>query len=286
MVLLALAALALVPGATRGAVAGCWVVALLAVGVALVLSMPSLDLARTTAPAALGGLVVAAQTALAAAAGLGLAGLTRQPRVPRAALVVAGVALAVVPVVGLAAALTGDDDLTSATERGLPVYMAESAAEAPQHGVLVVRGDVDEGFSWRVDRGDGVTLGEDEVLATAGTDPADAAVVRSLLAPPATGDGARLRDLGVAHVLLTDPADGRLAAVLDATPGLTPTGADAGARAWQVDGADPAASTVTGPRSPLRVALLVAQGLALLVVLVLAAPTLHRPDEQSEGATP
>ena len=125
--------------------------------------------------------------------------------------------------------------------------MAESTAEAPQHGVLVVRGDVDEGFTWSIDRGDGVTLGEDEVLATAATDPADEAVVDELLTSSTTSDGARLRALGVRHVLLTDPADGRLAAVLDATPGLTPTGADPGARAWQVDGDDPAASTVAGP---------------------------------------
>ncbi len=286
LLLLALAVLALLPGATRRAVTGCWVVALLAVAVALVLSLPTLDLAHTTAPTALGGLVVAAQAALVAAAGLGLAGLTRQPRLPRAALVAAGVALAVVPVVALATALAGDDELTSATDRGLPVYMAESTAEAPQHGVLVVRGDVDEGFTWSVDRGDGVTLGEDEVLATAATDPAAAEVVRALLAPPTTSDGARLRDLGVVHVLLTDPADGRLAAVLDATPGLTPTGADEGARAWQVDGAEPAASTVAGPTSSWRVALLVLQGVALLVVLVLAAPTLHRADVGAAGDAP
>ena len=284
--LLGLAVLALVPGATRRAVAGCWVVAVVVVALALVVSLPRLDLATTQAPAALGGLVVAGQAALVAAAALGLAGLTRTPGLPRPAVVVAGVALAVLPVVGLAAALTGDDGLTSDAGRGLPVYMAERAAEAPQYGVLVVRGDVDDGFTWVVDRGDGVTLGEDEVLATAAVDPTDAAVVEQLLAAPTTTDdtdGTRLRDLGVLHVLLPDPADGRLAAVLDATPGLTPTGAGEGARAWRVDGGDPPASSVAGPSAPWRVALLVVQGVGLLLVLVLAAPTIRRADASAEG---
>lgn len=289
LVLLGLAVLALLPSATRRAVAGCWAVALVTVAVSLGLSRVDLDLARSTAPVALGGLVVALQVALVVAATLGLAGLARAPRVPRPALVVAGIAVAVVPLAGLATALTTDDDLTSTADRGLPVYLAESAAEAPQHGILVVRGDVDGGLTWTVDRGDGVTLGEDEVLATAEVDGDDEALVAGLLAPSTTGDGARLRDLGVRHVLLPDPADGRLAAVLDATPGLTPTGADPGARAWQVDGDDPPAGSVAGPSAPWRVALLVLQGVALLVVLVLAAPTVHRADpasgraERSEG---
>ncbi len=286
LLLLGLAVVALVPAATRRAVASCWIVALVAVAAALVLSLSSLDLARTQAPAALGGLVVAAQAALVAAAVLGLAGLSRGTRLPRAAVAVAGLALAVVPVAGLTAALTGDDDLSSTTGRGLPVYLAESTAEAPQHGVLVVRGDVDDGFTWTIDRGDGVTLGEDQLLATAVTDPADEVVVDELLTSSTTSDGTRLRGLGVRHVLLTDPADGRLAAVLDATPGLTPTGADPGARAWQVDGDDPAASTVAGPGSPWRVGLLVVQGLALLVTLVLAAPTIRQADTAIEGRTP
>ncbi len=285
LLLLATAVAALVPAATRRAVAGCWVVALLAAGTALVLSLPGLHLARTQAPAALGGLVVALQVALVTAAALGIAGLSRVPRLPRIAVVVAGLALAVVPVAGLAAALTGEDDLGPTTDRGLPVYLAESAAEAPQHGVLVVRGDVEDGFTWSIDRGDGVTLGEDQLLATAVTDPADAAVVEELLTSSTTSDGTRLRALGVRHVLLTDPADGRLAAVLDATPGLTPTGADPGARAWQVDGDDPAPGTVAGPGSPWRVGLLVVQGLVLLVVLVLAAPTIRRADPATEGRT-
>ena len=261
--LLGLAALALLPAATRRAVAGCWCGPGARRRRAGALAA-RLDLAPTPAPAALGGLVVAGQVALVVAATLGLAGLTRAPRLPRPALVVAGIALAV---------LRRGRPRRRPHRRRRPhlQYRPRSARlhgrarrRGPPARLLVVRGDLDDGFTWAVDRGDGVTLGEDEVLATAAVDPADETVIEPLLASPTTTDatdGTRLRDLGVRHVLLPDPADGRLSAVLDATPGLTPTGADAGARAWQVEGDDPPASSVAGPTLPWRVALLVLQGL-------------------------
>ena len=86
-------------------------------------------------------------------------------------------------------------------------------------------------------RGDGVTLGEDEILALADDDvdltpagdapssrPRPASVVKSL------------GDAGIEYVVLPSPADGTIAAGLDATAGLDQASAeDRSTRAWRVD---------------------------------------------------
>ncbi|MDQ4053868.1 MAG: hypothetical protein M3237_14365, partial [Actinomycetota bacterium] len=66
-----------------------------------------------------------------------------------------------------------------------------------------------------------------------------------------------------------------VAAGLDATGGLSQASAEHGTRAWQVARElDPDA--VDGPRSWLRIVLLIVQGLAVVWVLVLCAPTTDR----------
>ena len=84
-----------------------------------------------------------------------------------------------------------------------------------------------------------------------------------------------LADRGIEYVVLPAPADGSVAAALDATGGLVQASAeDRATRAWQVNRPlDPDA--VDGPRSWLRIGLLVLQGLALIAVLVLCLPTLR-----------
>ncbi len=81
---------------------------------------------------------------------------------------------------------------------------------------------------------------------------------------------------GIEYVVLPTPADGNVAAGLDATGGLDQASAeDRSTRAWQVGRpVDPDA--VDGPQSWLRIALLVLQGIAILVVAVLCAPTTER----------
>jgi hypothetical protein len=121
-----------------------------------------------------------------------------------------------------------------------------------------------------------VTLGEDEILALTAEDTGFTGTVRELVSRPTPGVVDDLGDHGIEYVVLPSPADGDVAATLDAAPGLVQaSAADRTTRAWQVDRALDA-SSLDGPTSWLRVALLVVQGIALVVVLVLCLPTTSR----------
>jgi hypothetical protein len=173
-------------------------------------------------------------------------------------------------------ALGGDDRLTDDEDTDIPAYMVQSAVTGPEHGILVVRGSVDEGLTYTVRRGDGVTLGEDEVLALSSADPEFTDVVRTLLSRPTTGVVDALAAAGIEYVVLPAPADGAVAAALDATGGLQQASAEERTtRAWQVD-RPLATDAVEGPRSWLRVGLLVVQAVAIVLVAVLCAPTARR----------
>ncbi|UMG93184.1 hypothetical protein [Nocardioides sp. TF02-7] len=76
--------------------------------------------------------------------------------------------------------------------------------------------------------------------------------------------------------MLPAPADGAVAARLDATGGLEPASAeDRATRAWATTDAPPA-EALDGPAPAWRTGLLVLQGVAVLVVLVLTLPTVRR----------
>jgi hypothetical protein len=154
--------------------------------------------------------------------------------------------------------------------------MVQSSERGPEHGILVVRGSVEDGLSYSVRRGDGVTTGEDEVLALAHEDRDFTALVRGLASRPTAESVDALAGQGIEYVVLPAPADGDVAAALDATGGLVQASAeDRRTRAWQVD--RPLSSDdLEGPRSWLRIALLVLQGVAVLAVLVLCAPSAER----------
>ena len=93
----------------------------------------------------------------------------------------------------------------------------------------------------------------------------------------------RLAAAGIEYVVLPAPADGQVAAVLDATSGLSQASAESrSTRAWQVGPAvDPHA--VDGPRSWPRIALLLVQGGGLVVTAVLAAPTVRARRRSDSG---
>lgn len=274
-VVVVLAAAALVPRATRIPVLVCWVVALVAAVVAAVLGQLSLSLTAGPAPAGLGFLLVVLQAALVAAAVLGGLGMVRSGAPRYLVLAVAVVAVAV-PAGGLVWwGFAGGDQLETTDEPEIPAYMVQRAMTAPERGILVVRGDTAEGMNYTLRRGDGVTLGEDEILATTPEDDALTSAVRDLVSRPAPEVVDALADAGVEYVVLPVPADGAVAARLDATGGLTQASADRGARAWEVARElDPDA--VEGSGSWLRRGLLVLQVLALVWVLVLCAPTSGR----------
>jgi hypothetical protein len=277
-----LAVLSLVPRLTRVPVLVCWVVALVAAVAAAALGSFSLSLPAVATLPTRGFLVVVLQGAFVVAATIGAQGLAG--RVPTTGWTwrrVLGLGLAVVAVVvplgGLGWFVVGGHDrLHESSDAGIPAYMVQSAMTGPQHGILVIRGDVENGLTYTVLRGDGVTLGEDEIIDLSPEDAAFTRDVRALVSRPTPQIVDRLADRGLEYVVLPAPADGDVAAALDATGGLIQASAeDRSTRAWQVD-RPLAPDAVDGPRSWLRIVLLVLQAVALLVVAVLCAPTTER----------
>ncbi len=290
VVLGVLAFAALVPRRTRVPVVICWLVALAAALVSGVLSHLTLDLPSVTTRPSLGLFVVILQGTSIVAVVLGADAYLRRleehhPWWQRGLASALAVAAALVPLGGLGWWLTTPDNaLTREAEQGVPVYMQQSSLLGQEHGVLVMGGSVDDGITYRIRRDDGTTLGEDEVLSLADEDPDLTAEVRALVSSPTPGVVAALGARGIEYVVLGSPADGRVSALLDATAGLDQASAeDRSTRAWRVD-RPLDASAVEGPGSWWRSALLVLQALAILAVLVLAAPTVrqHR-DGRADG---
>jgi GT2 family glycosyltransferase len=278
-----LAALAILPRATRIPVLICWMVAAVTSIVALALSFVDVDLVAGSSPAGQGFLLVALQGALVVAASLGALGLTTSglPSWRRAVAVgVAGVAAAV-PVGGMAWFLTaGQPELDEPLDPDIPAYMVQSSETGPEHGILVVRGSVESGLRYTVRRDDGIRLGEDEIVAHSEADAGFDERVRALVSRPTATVVAGLADSGIEFVVLPSPADPDVAAALDATGGLVAASAeDRATRAWQVD-LPLAADELDGPRSWLRIALLVLQAVTAVVVLVLCAPTTSRTNRR------
>jgi hypothetical protein len=271
-----LAALALVPRRTRIPVLICWVVALLSVLAAVGLGAVRLDLASLSTPPGLGFLLVVLQGTLVTAVVLGALGVEHPDRSVRAVAAVLAVAAVAVPVGGLAWFVMDGGDLTRDRDAGIPAYMVQSSERGPEHGILVVKGSVEDGLTYTVRRGDGVTTGEDEVLVLTAEDPAFSTLVQELAARPTPQAVDELASHGIEYVVLPAPADGEVSAALDATAGLEQASAeDRSTRAWQVD-RPLSADDLDGPRSWLRIGLLVLQGIAILAVLVLCAPSTDR----------
>jgi GT2 family glycosyltransferase len=279
MVLPLLALLALVPRATRIPVVICWLVAAVTTLVALALSFVHVGLVVGSSPAGQGLLLVVLQGTFVVAASLGALGLVEAGMPPWRTAVAVGVAVlaTAVPAGGLLWFLVdGGPDLDEPLDPDVPAYMVQSSELGPEHGVLVVRGSVERGLRYTVRREDGVRLGEDEVVAHSKPDADLDDVVRALVSRPTTDVVAALGDAGVEYVVLPAPADPDVSAALDATGGLVAASAEnRDTRAWQVE-RPLADDALDGPRSWLHVLLLVLQTGALVVVLVLCAPTTNR----------
>ncbi|MGZ5398606.1 MAG: glycosyltransferase family 2 protein [Nocardioides sp.] len=278
LLLLAVAVLALVPVATRIPVLVCWIVVLAAALVALALANVTFHRDVVSTKAGLGFLVlviqagfvvaavVAAQGALRVAAGWWRRGL---------GVLVAGAA--VVPLVGLGwFVVYGPGELEDTADSGIPAYMRQSAELGPSHGILVIEGDVDGGFTWSVERGDGLTVGEDEVVGLLQSDDDLDRDVQTLVSAPEQEAAATLPGHGIEYVVLPAPADGSVASVLDATTGLEQASAeDRATRAWRV-GAAVEEDAVSGETAWWRIVLVALQGVGIVVVAVLCAPTQRR----------
>ncbi|WP_210504521.1 glycosyltransferase [Nocardioides xinjiangensis] len=285
-----LAFAALVPRRTRVPVLICWLVALAAAVVSGVLSHVRLDLPSVSTRPSLGLFVVILQGTAVVAVVLGADAYLRRladhhPWWQRGFATVLAVVAAAVPVGGLGWWLTTPDNaMARDAEQAVPVYMQQSSLLGQEHGVLVLEGSVDDGIGYRIRRDDGTTVGEDEVLTLADEDTGLTDDVRALVSSPTPAVVAALGDRGVEYVVLGSPADGRVSALLDATAGLEQASAeDRSTRAWRVDRPlDPAA--VDGSGAWWRTALLVVQAAALVVALVLAAPTVRQRREVRRDA--
>jgi len=275
--------LALLPGRSRIPVLVVWVAGLVAAATALMLGALRFDVPFDAGPASgrpgLGFFLVALQGVFVVAAFVAVHGLATRARrsagsVRRLVPGVLTLVAAVVPVGGLAwFVATGPADLDDSRDADIPAYMVQASLEGPAHGVLVIRGSVAEGLTYSVRRGDGVTLGDDEILAATPADPDLDAAVSALTSRPRAAVMARLAEQGIQYVVLPAPADPTVAAGLDAAGGLDQASAENRAtRAWQVT-RPVDEHALDGPTSWWRTALLVAQGVAIVVVLVLCVPT-------------
>ncbi len=278
LVLPVLAVLALVPRSTRIPVLLCWMVAAVTAVVGVPLAVTAVPLTGSGAQQpGLGVVLLLLHGAWLTAVflgGLSLHHLGDQPKPAQAGLALAGVVGLVAPLVGLVwFAGWGGEQLADDVPSDVPVYMAQRAEQAPENGVLVVRGSVDDGLRYEVHRGDGLTVGEDEIAALTPEDAAATATVRSLATGPDPDAVAELSRRGVLYIVLAAPADGAVAAHLDATAGLVQASSDRGTRAWQVT---PEPGPLPDPVSWLRWLLLLVQAAAVPTLVVLALPPLRR----------
>ena len=278
-----LALVALVPVRTRIPVLVCWIVGVVVAVVAMVLSWIPLHLAAGTTTAGPAFPLVALQGAAVVAVVLGvqgalLDGLSGWRRA------VGGV-VAAVALIGAVGGLgwfvaTGNhyltDDGSRLAHEGVPSYMLDTGTHDPTDGVLVLRGSVDDGLRYAVLRGEGQTLGKDEIAATTPEDKAFTALVGKLASAPDEDVITAVAKQGIAYIVMPGPADHAVAEGIDASGGVTQAStADNDTRAWQLD-PKPGDPGLDGHRSWLRVLLLVIQLAGVVVVAVLCLPTLQR----------
>ena len=276
------AVVALLRRDTRPAVIRAWVVVVVALGltVALAGGQWSLDDDPVDQPLWLGFPLLVAQAAAICAVALAGTGIRRRLstssfgwRQPLGVVVV--VVALVTPVVAVlwwvSAGSGGPLDRQQTSD--VPTYMTDAATRAPGTGTLVVRGSRAGGFDYVLLHRAGIRLGDDSVEPPAAAGRQLTTYVTDLATAPQAADITGLSRAGVAYIYAPPPADIGLVGNLDSVSGVSSASAvRPGARAWQLDPA-------TGPDVPAahpdtsRRWLLVAQGLAVLVVVVLAVPS-------------
>jgi hypothetical protein len=277
--LVVLAVLALLPRATRIPVLVTWLVAMVAAVTAAFLSAVRLPLPGGSVRPGIAFLMMVLHGCFVLAALLGAQGLVtilRRSRAEHHEVLLVGLAAvaAVVPAFGLAwFVVQGPGALANSEDSGIPAYMTDDAMTSDTNGILVITGDVASGLRFTVRRGSGDTVGENEIQYASAPDPGFTADVRALVSRPTPTVVSDLAAAGIDYIVLPEPADGDVAAGLDATDGLVQASAESRAtRAWRV-GVPINPHALDGPRSAPRVALLAIQGLAIVVVLILCLPT-------------
>lgn len=286
---------------TRIYVAWCWAFAGLALLLAAALVRVEVTIPGTgeTLVPAPSSPVLAAQAALVCAAALGADGARRRItgasfgwRQPVAALgVLAAIATPAAAAVWWVTG-QGAGELGRSPADPVPAYLTQISRTQPGYDVLLLTPAPDpeeaedteatEDLGWTVRRGTGVRLGlEGTALATPYDEDLDRAVT-TLLTDGGDDVVGELVDAGIGYVYAAAPAAPRVVATLDATSGLAPASApQRRAAAWQLEGAGTRERAL--PDHPALPWLLAGQGVALVAVVVLAAPG-RRRDEHWEVA--
>jgi len=210
--------------------------------------------------------------------GASSAGAVRRVVAALPTLALAGVAVSgLVWFVGPGGSVAADD-----RDVDIPAYMAQRSETSPSYGVLLLRGSIDDGLTYDVRRDDGVRLGEEEVAALTPVDEAMAADVRALASSPTEEVVDRLRSAGIAYVVQPAPGDPEIRATLDSVAGLAPaSAADPSTRAWELAEPPSADAVDDGSVGLGRAVLLLVQGVALVVVLVMAGPNRRSVERRS-----
>jgi hypothetical protein len=263
---------------TRIPVLVCWLGILATAVVAMLLGFLTLHLAHGTTPAGLLFPMVCLQGGAIVATVLGAQGVLAGGLMAwrRGVAWVLAAAAAVVPLVGLGWFVAdGNESLTTEWHDGVPAYMVENAQRSPHNGVLVIRGSTSAGLRYSILRGDGNTLGDDEIVTLTPEDPSFTGLVQQFVSRPTDEVVQGLADHGIQYVVLPPRVDGAVAAAIDASGAVTQaSAANRATRAWQLDVAP--RGSFDAHRSWLRIGLLVIQAAGVILVVVLCLPTLER----------
>lgn len=282
--IVAVGVVALLRSDTRAAVSRAWMVALVGALGLLVLSrievrLPGVDTALRPSYGLSLLLVQGALIVAATLAGNGavrdVAGRSFTWRQPVAGLGVLAAVGAVVLGAGWWVAGGTPGPLDRGEVRVAPVYMGDLANSRPDGATLLLRGGpTDAGaapVSYTVVRADAPRLGDEAVTALTPPDEQLTDVVQRILAGSDRA-AEQLASYGIAYVHAPGPVSDEVAGAFDATEGFAGASADSpDSRAWRVTHT-PDLSAIDDSGSPLHVPLLVVQVLALIALLVLAAP--------------
>ena len=171
----------------------------------------------------------------------------------------------------------GDDGpLLRAEPRQVPTYMQELAAGKDTSGVLVVTGGLRRGIEYELLRSGVHELGDDGVLAMTTPSRSFTDLVTRLLSSARTEDAGLLASYGVKYVYAPAPVASSVSGGLDSANGFGGASAPGrGSRAWVVD--EPTTlKSLDDDRDPLRPVWVLANLLALVSCIVLAAPERRR----------
>ncbi|GAA2158320.1 glycosyltransferase [Kitasatospora kazusensis] len=227
----------------------------------------SVAVAGTGVTPASGGAAVAAWAgpatllagvALLAAAAIGadganarVAGIAFGWRQPIAALIVASAVLAPLGTAVWWAATGADGPLRRTADAQVPAFIAEEAGTNGRPRTLVLTGDAAAtDVRYTLVRGAGLTLGQAEGTVD-GSDTAQSGLTKlvgGLLAGSGGEQAKNLAGYGVGYVEVKDPMIGKVADVLDTTPGLTKLNQENGVALWQVTGLPATRAVITAAK--------------------------------------